>query len=136
MQPEQCQDKQRTDPVAPRKAAWCGSLDAFMYMLNIGNVTLLQEMIWIHSCETLLLERVYSVRNTLECSGILEKKERQVLRVLSEQCCRSNEIRVRGRRGRNRMGMSMDFTTHTSDSRRAVENPSRHSPLRSTVHQA
>ena len=38
-------------------------------MLNIGNVTLLQDMIWIHSCETLLPDRDYWVRNTLECSG-------------------------------------------------------------------
>ncbi len=95
MQPEQCQDKQRTDPVAPRKAAWCGSLVTFRYMLNIGNVTLLQEMIWIHNCETLLLDWVYSVRNTFECSGISEKKARQVLRILKEKCCRSNEIRGR-----------------------------------------
>jgi len=57
-------------------------------MLNIGNITLLQEMIWIHSCETLLLDRDYSVRNTLECSGNPVKKVRQVLRVLREKCCR------------------------------------------------
>ena len=92
MQPEQCQDKQRTDPVAPRKAAWRRSLVTFRYMLNIGNVTLLQDMIGIHSCETLLLDWVYSVRNTLECNAIAEKKERQVLRVLKEKCCRSNEL--------------------------------------------
>jgi hypothetical protein len=45
-------------------------------------------MIWIHSCETLLLDWVYSVRNTFECSGIPVEKERQVLRVLRETCCR------------------------------------------------
>jgi len=52
-------------------------------------------MIWIHNCETLLLDWVYSVRNTFECSGISEKKARQVLRILKEKCCRSNEIRGR-----------------------------------------
>jgi len=67
-------------------------LVTFGHMVNIGNVTLLQEMIWIHSCETLLLVRVYSVRNTFECSGIPEKKVRQVLRVLRETCCSSNEF--------------------------------------------
>jgi len=71
-------------------------LVAFRLILNFGNVTLLQEMIWIHGCETLLLDRVYLVRNTLECSGIPEKKVRQVLRVLKEKCCRSYEIRGRG----------------------------------------
>ena len=70
-------------------------------MLNIGNVTLLQDMIGIHSCETLLLDRVYLVRNTLECSGISKKKVRQVLRDLKEACCRSKEDR--GRSGWNRM---------------------------------
>ena len=74
MQPEQCQDKQHADPVAPREPAWRRSLVAFRHMLNIGNVTLLQDMIWIHSCETLLLDWVYSVRNTFECSGIPDEE--------------------------------------------------------------
>ena len=82
MQSEQRQDKQHTEPIVPREPAWRRSLVAFRHMLNIGNITLLQDMIWIHSCETLLLDRVYSVRNTLECSGIPVKKVRLVLRVL------------------------------------------------------
>jgi hypothetical protein len=77
-------------------------------MLNIGNVTLLQDMIGIHSCETLLLDRVYWVRNTLECNAIPEKKERQVLRVLKEKCCRSNEIR-------GIAWVGMNFVTYTSE---------------------
>ncbi len=89
MQSEQCQDKRYADPVVPREPAWRRSLIAFRHMLNIGNITLLQDLIWIHSCETLLLDRVYWVRNTLECSGIPEKKVRQVLRVLREKCCRA-----------------------------------------------
>jgi len=133
MQSEQRQDKQYADPVAPRVSAWGRSMVALRHMLNIGNVTLLQDMIWIHSCETLLLDRVYSVRNTLECSAIPEKKERQVLQILKEKCCKSNEIR--GRREWNCMGMNMDSAIHTSFSRRAVENPSRHSPLRSNIQQ-
>ena len=37
MQSEQRQDKQHTDPVAPREPAWRRTLVAFRHMLNIGN---------------------------------------------------------------------------------------------------
>jgi hypothetical protein len=103
-------------------------------MWFIGNFMISNKMIWIHSCGILLPAWDCLVHNTIECSGIPEKKVRQVLRVLKETCCRCNEFSEEEKEG-GTVWISIDFATHTSDSRRADENFSRHSPLRSTIHQ-
>jgi len=87
MQSEQHQDEQYTDPIAPRGTTWRRSLIAPWRILLVDNFTLMNELIWKHSCEILLPAWDCSVYDTTECSGIPDEKVRQMLRVFREMCC-------------------------------------------------
>ena len=98
-QSEQCQNKQDTDPREPKVTMWVHSLITPGRILLVSNVTLVDEMIWIHSRDKLLPA---GIARYMTHSSVAESRAKR-----RDRCCRFLERSVAEEKGADGRETSM-----------------------------